>query len=160
MTPTSPASGSIPLTERVGYLTHKVGHLLLQAVEDRLRDLGLASRTYFVLAGLDRDQPISQQDLCRLLHIDPTTMVALADDLERGDFLLRSRNPKDRRRYDLRLTQKGRVALAAAHDAMATAEKEFFGPLSADELHDYEAFLRRLLEGRWPPRQPGSDMTR
>jgi MarR family transcriptional regulator, lower aerobic nicotinate degradation pathway regulator len=141
-----------PLTERVGYLTHKTGQLLLWSVEDRLRDLGLASRTYFVLAGLDnRDEPISQQDLCRLLSIDPTTMVALVDDLERSGFLVRSRNSRDRRRYDLLLTPRGATTLAAAHKAMAAAEKEFYAPLSAQELEEYQKYLRRLLDGRWPP---------
>jgi DNA-binding MarR family transcriptional regulator len=146
----------VMLTERVGYQSHKVGQLLLWAVEDRLRPLDLSSRTYFVLAGLDRDTPISQQDLSRLLSIDPTTMVALVDELERNGFAVRSRSQTDRRRYDLRLTPAGVSVLAAAHEAMATAEEEFFAPLGAAELDDYQAFLRRLLDGRWPPRATGN----
>ena len=32
------------------------------------------------------------------------------------------------------------------------AEREFFRPMSAAELDGYQVYLRRLLEGRWPPR--------
>src|SRR5512143_3459008 len=143
----------VPLTERTGFLANKVGLLLLHAVEARLARLGLTSRTYFVLAAVDRDKPSSQQDLSRLLGIDPTTIVALVDQLEQGGFVVRARNPSDRRRYDLHLTPSGATALASAHEAMVAAESEFFAPLTADELRAYHSFLRRLLRDRWPPRQ-------
>lgn len=124
--------------------------LLLQAVEQRLKELGLSSRPYFVLAGVDGAGPISQQDLSRLLSIDPTTMVALVDELERGGFVARSRNRNDRRRYDLTLTEAGSRTLAAAHAAMAAAEEEFFAPLTETQRARYHKYLELLLDGRWP----------
>ena len=140
----------IPLADRSGFLTNKAGMLLLQAVEQRLKELGLSSRPYFVLAGVDGAGPISQQDLSRLLSIDPTTMVALVDELERGGFVQRSRNPSDRRRFDLTLTESGKRTLEAAHTAMAAAEAEFFAPLSETQRGRYHKYLEMLLAGRWP----------
>jgi DNA-binding MarR family transcriptional regulator len=42
---------------------------------------------------------LSQQAIGERLRIDRTTMVALIDDLERGGYVKRERNPHDRRAY-------------------------------------------------------------
>jgi DNA-binding MarR family transcriptional regulator len=139
------------LTERTAFLAHKVGQLLLERVERRLEVLGLNSRSYFVLAAVDRDVPRSQQELSRLLTIDPTTIVALVDDLEAHGHVQRSRNLRDRRRYDLTLSDGGVRALAAAHEALATVEQDFFAPLTPKQRGDLHKSLERLIVGRWPP---------
>lgn len=149
----------VPLTARTSFLSQKAGNLVLQAVEKPLAELGLNARTYFLLAGIDayREQPLSQQELSRLLGIDPTTMVALVDELEKADYVLRNRNAHDRRRYDLHLTEAGGRALHDADKVMNEVEREFFSPLSAAELAEYHRLSQRLLDGRWPPLpgQPG-----
>lgn len=149
----------VPLTSRTAFLCQKAGNLVLQAVEKPLAELGLNARTYFLLAGIDayREQPLSQQELSRLLGIDPTTMVALVDELERVGYVVRARNAHDRRRYDLGLTESGGQALEEADAVMTSVEREFYAPLSAEELAQYHRLSQRLLEGRWPlPNQPGN----
>jgi DNA-binding MarR family transcriptional regulator len=141
---------AIPLADRTGFLAQKVGTLFLQAVGERLSELRLGNRPFFVLAGIAHGAPISQQDLSRALSIDPTTMVALVDELEQGGFVQRTRNPRDRRRYDLTLTDAGEKGLAAAQQAMDEVEEEFFSPLSDPERRRYHVYLEKLLEGRWP----------
>jgi MarR family transcriptional regulator, lower aerobic nicotinate degradation pathway regulator len=141
---------AIPLADRTGFLAQKVGTLFLQAVGERLGELGLGNRPFFVLAGVEQGAPISQQDLSRALSIDPTTMVALVDELEQGGFVQRTRNARDRRRYDVTLTAAGAKALAAAQQAMNEVEEEFFSPLSDAERRRYHVYLEKLLEGRWP----------
>jgi DNA-binding MarR family transcriptional regulator len=149
----------VPLTSRTSFLSQKTGNLLLQGVEKPLAELGLNARTYFLLAGIDayRGQPLSQQELSRLLGIDPTTMVALVDELERMGYVLRARNAHDRRRYDLGLTEAGERALDDADAVMTAVEREFFAPLTDEELGVYHRLSQRLLDGRWPPlpHQPG-----
>jgi MarR family transcriptional regulator, lower aerobic nicotinate degradation pathway regulator len=137
-----------PLAERTGLLAHKVGCLLLRAFEEGLAPLKLSARGYFVLAHIDRESPPSQQDLARRLIIDPTTMVALVDELERLGFVVRLRNPGDRRRYELHLTSAGSQALATADKAMDTIETEFFGSLSAQQQREFHDLLQQLLQGR------------
>jgi DNA-binding MarR family transcriptional regulator len=140
----------IPLADRTGFLAQKVGTLFLQAVGEQLGELGLGNRPFFVLAGIAHAAPISQQDLSRALSIDPTTMVALVDELEQGGFVQRTRNPRDRRRYDLTLTDAGAQSLASAQEAMDEVEEAFFSPLSDAERRRYHVYLEKLVEGRWP----------
>ena len=141
---------AIPLADRTGFLAQKVGTLFLHAVGEQLGKLGLGNRPFFVLAGIAHAAPISQQDLSRALSIDPTTMVGLVDELEQGGFVQRTRNPRDRRRYDLTLTDSGAQALAAAQEAMEEVEEAFFSPLSDAERRRYHVYLEKLVEGRWP----------
>src|SRR5918999_2443445 len=141
---------AMPLADRTGFLAQKVGTLFLQAVGEQLSVLGLGNRPFFVLAGVAHGAPISQQDLSRALSIDPTTMVALVDELEQGGFVQRTRNPRDRRRYDLTITGTGAQALAAAQQAMDDVEEEFFSPLTDAERRRYHVYLEKLVEGRWP----------
>jgi DNA-binding MarR family transcriptional regulator len=140
----------IQLTDRVGFLLQKAGTLFLQSVGEQLAAAGINTRQYMVLAGVESAAPVSQQDLSRLLGIDPTVMVALVDELERGSLVTRARDQRDRRRYALALTPDGERALARAHAAMTGAEQEFFAPLSEAQQQRLRASLKRLLAGRWP----------
>jgi DNA-binding MarR family transcriptional regulator len=142
---------AIPLIERTAILAHKVGQLLLARVEEGLEELGLSSRSYFVLSAVDCETPRSQQEMSQLLTIDPTAIGVVVDDLEARGLVKRARNRHDRRRYDLTLSEAGTSALAAAHEALATAEREFFEPLSGKQRAELHGLLQRLIAGRWPP---------
>ncbi|WP_242553844.1 MarR family transcriptional regulator, partial [Streptomyces beijiangensis] len=61
----------------------------------------MRSRYFFVLASLAGGPELSQQDLSRLLNLDPTTVVTVIDEMERNQHVERRRTPADRRRYNL-----------------------------------------------------------
>src|ERR1044072_6307953 len=106
---------AIPLTERTAFLAHKVGQLLLARVEAGMQELGLNSRSFFGLRPVDPEQPRSQQEISQMLTIDATTMGMVVDALEERGLVVRTRNKRDRRRYDLTLSESGSSTLAAAH---------------------------------------------
>jgi DNA-binding MarR family transcriptional regulator len=129
---------------------YKLGQLILQAAETRLAALGLTGRRYFVLAGAGQAGPVSQQDLARMLGIDPTTIVAIVDELEAEGFVRRERSTTDRRRYELHLTPSGKKALAEADDVIDEVEAEFFSPLAAAEFAQFQASAGRVVARYWP----------
>jgi DNA-binding MarR family transcriptional regulator len=141
---------SAQLTQRTGYLAHKVGHVIIGNVEESLEPLKISSRSYFVLDAVGQSSPPSQSDLARLLSIDPTTIVAIVDDLEQAGLIARRRNVADRRRYDLMLTAAGAETLAKAHEIADEIEAQFFAPLDRAQLDQLHQFLALLLAGRWP----------
>ena len=61
----------------------------------------------FALHELDRDVPLSQQDLAERLRLEKSSVSRLAADLERRGLLVRERDPDNRRLYRLRLTDEG-----------------------------------------------------
>jgi len=139
-----------PLAERPGYLLHKAALLLVEDVEQALATIGMRIRYFFVLASLAGGPELSQQDLSKLLNLDPTTVVTVIDEMERNEHVERRRNPADRRRYTLILTESGRAALATADRVATAAESAFFGPIDEAERGPLYGMLGRLLEGRWP----------
>ncbi|MFF5298086.1 MarR family winged helix-turn-helix transcriptional regulator [Streptomyces sp. NPDC013161] len=138
------------IAERPGYLLHKAGLVLVEDVEKALGAVGMRIRDFFVLAALAGGPELSQQDLSRLLNLDPTTVVTVIDEMERNAYVERRRNPADRRRYNLILTESGREALATADRVATEVESAFFGALSEDERGVLRKMLGTLMSGRWP----------
>jgi len=139
-----------PLATRPGFLFHKAALLLVEDVEQALSAIGMRTRYFFVLASLAGGPKLSQQDLSRLLNLDPATVVTVIDEMERNAHVERRRNPADRRRYDLFLTESGRAALAEAETVATKVESAFFDGLDDAERVALQGVLARIIEGRWP----------
>jgi DNA-binding MarR family transcriptional regulator len=139
-----------PLAEHPGFLLHKAALLLVEDVEGALESIGMRTRYYFVLACLAGGPRLSQQDLSRLLNLDPTTVVSVIDEMERNRHVERRRDPADRRRYHLYLTESGREALIEADRVAGETETGFFAALGDAETSALRDMLARMLAGRWP----------
>jgi DNA-binding MarR family transcriptional regulator len=70
----------------------------------------------FALHELDAGVPLSQRDLAERLRLEKSSVSRMVAEMERKEFLVRERDPNDRRQYRLRLTDRGR----AAHAGMAS----------------------------------------
>ncbi len=137
--------------ESPGLAMSKAGQRARDMVERALEFLGLRARHFGVLSTLDTEGPLSQQALSHHLQIDRTTMVAVADDLERLGLAERKTHPTDRRTYRLHLTRDGLSALKRARVAVREAEERLLLPLSEDERTQLHGLLMRLnapFEGR------------
>lgn len=143
------------LTSRTGFLIQKVAFLSINRFEEALATFGLSSRSYYVLSGIAQDgvpekRPPSQQELARLLTIDPTTIVAIVDELQKAGFVTRVRSATDRRRNELLLTEDGTAALKKANQLADEAETEFFAPLTPAQRVALHESLVLLIKDRWP----------
>src|SRR3954469_12662843 len=116
-----------------GYLLLKAGTHFHTVIDAALEALGLNGRQLLVLTFTSSEEHLSQQMLSVRLGLDPTIIVALVDELEDRGWLLRERDPDDRRRHRLRITPKGRKVHAAAVRAVTVAEREFLAPLDRSE---------------------------
>ncbi len=139
-----------PLADHTGVLLFKAGMLIQEEADLALQAAGFKLRDFLVLAALAGGAELSQQDLSQLINLDPTTVVALIDELERAGHVERRRNPADRRRYILRLTDEGRAALVEAEQVAEEAERAFFARLPAGSREQLHEMLGGLLAHRWP----------
>ncbi|MFF7632453.1 MarR family winged helix-turn-helix transcriptional regulator [Kitasatospora sp. NPDC008050] len=139
-----------PLADHTGVLLHKAGLLIEQEVDAALGAAGYRLRNFLVLAALSGEAELSQQDLSQVINLDPTTVVALIDDLERVGHVERRRNPADRRRYILGITEAGRAALAETQQVAEEAERAFFARLPEGGREQLHEVLSVLLVDRWP----------
>src|SRR5262245_37337964 len=142
------------------------GHLLraaFVAAQDYARDElpgDTQPREFGMLAILAGTGPLSQQQLGKLLDVNRTVMVHVADRLEAAGLLERRRNPADRRSYALQPTAEGLAWLARIAPAIKQAEAGFTAPLEEGGRERLNALLRRLLEGLGhEPPAPVADRT-
>jgi DNA-binding MarR family transcriptional regulator len=108
--------------------------------------VGMNLRNMVVLAYL-RDHPgIAQQTLTEALSMDSNTGVLVLNDLEDLDYAERRRDPTDRRRHLVDITDAGLEALERAEVAQGSIEDEILGGLSAGERAELRRLLLKALE--------------
>jgi DNA-binding MarR family transcriptional regulator len=129
------------LASRLAYLLKHAQERLAGLTGAAMAPFGVTGRECAVLIAIDSMPPISQQEVARRLGVDRTTMVALIDVLEGKGLVERRRDPDDRRKNVVALTEAGRVTLRRASRAGDEAERRFLAALSGDEA----AGLRRAL---------------
>src|SRR6516162_5608443 len=96
--------------------------------------VGMNLRNMVVLAYL-RDHPgVAQQTLTEDLSMDSNTGVLVLNDLEDLEFAERRRDPADRRRHLVDITDGGLEALERAEVAQGSIEDEILGVLSVGEV--------------------------
>src|SRR5919198_1380806 len=79
--------------------------------------LGMRLRQFIVVSYLAERSPSRQQDLCETLMLDANNGVILLNELEEAGWTNRRRDPEDRRRHVVELTEAGRDALERAREA-------------------------------------------
>jgi DNA-binding MarR family transcriptional regulator len=127
---TSP--GTVVMLLRLAKTVHK------RSTEDLL---GMKLRQMMLLSYLRAAAPAQQQQLCESLWLDPNNCVLLLNELEDLGYVERRRDPADRRRHVVELTDAGRSALERAEQAQESLGDELFAALSDEE----RATLRSLL---------------
>jgi DNA-binding MarR family transcriptional regulator len=121
-------------------LARTTGHRLGEA----LTALDMRTHEFAVLHHLEQAGPLSQQDLGAALRINPSNLVGLLDALEADGLIVRSRDPRDRRRHLVAVTDAGHKRLAQAKRAVAEAEQNLLAPLNAHEREQLHGLLKRL----------------
>jgi len=106
--------------------------------------LGMKMKSYATLSTL-RNGPIAQQQLCISMHLDPNNCVLLLNEMEAAGHVRRTRDPADRRRHIVEITDEGRLALARTDEALNTVEDQVLGPLSTEERETLRDLLGRAL---------------
>jgi DNA-binding MarR family transcriptional regulator len=132
------------LSRRVGFLlsmTKGGGEAICMRA---LEPLGLHVKQFGLLTVLATEGGLSQQRLGEWTRHDRSTMVTLIDSLEEGGWVLRERNPDDRRAYLLKLTPQGRRIQARAEKVMLAAEDEWLRSLNAREREQLLALLGKV----------------
>ena len=109
--------------------------------------LGMRLKEFVTLAHLREHSPIPQQDLSETLCIDPNNLVLLLNELESRGFAYRRRDPADRRRHLVEITDEGLVALQNAERGIESVEDDVLATLSSRERLELQGLLTKALEG-------------
>ena len=142
--PVEPAADAA-LVSSTGFLLARIGTESRRRWTRALADLGLRPSHYGVLMALAAIGTMSQQRLAEVVGIDPRNAVPVLDELEGRSLITRNRDPQDRRRHSLSLTDSGRRTMRRLKSVGEVAERELLAPLSDPERVQLNALLLKLL---------------
>lgn len=132
----------------LGFMAAKTTILSMES-QGILAEAGISLLQFRVLRALRRQaQTISE--LSPLLMVDPSTLVSVVDALERKGFAARGRDPHDRRRVPIRLTDQG-AKIAACHPSRGPfADQDnpllqSIGAMGPEQSHLLLTLLRELV---------------
>jgi DNA-binding MarR family transcriptional regulator len=138
--------GAIPgeLGVYPGYLLARLGEASRRRFHSALEPEGLHPRHFGVMTMVAAKPGICQQELHEKTAIDPSSMVAVIDELEAGGLAERRHHPQDRRVRTIFLTEVGERKLEHVRALAAELQREFFHALTADERRSLHALLLKL----------------
>jgi DNA-binding MarR family transcriptional regulator len=135
---TGTAPGTITLLTRLSKLVYR-------RTPEKL--LGMRLRQFVVLSFLSERDGVQQQELGETLCMDSNNLVLLLNELEKAGYAQRRRDPDDRRRHIVELTDGGRKALRRAEQGRESVEDEVLQALDVDERDTLRRLLAKALAG-------------
>jgi DNA-binding MarR family transcriptional regulator len=109
--------------------------------------LGMRMKEFVMLAHLREHNPVPQQELGEMLCIDANNLVLLLNELESRGFAYRRRDPTDRRRHLVEITEEGLAAFEKAELGIESVEDDVLESLTGRERIELQGLLVKALDG-------------
>jgi DNA-binding MarR family transcriptional regulator len=133
-----------PLASAPGFLLSWNGRRIAAMFAEALEPLELRPPHFGVMTLIASHPGSTQQELVRASLIDPSSMVAIVDELEEAGLAERRRHPADRRKHAVHLTSAGRAKLTRARRVAGRVYEQIFAPLDDGEREELRVLLRKL----------------
>ena len=115
----------------------------LMAEEQWAVDAGFRPPCLGALDVIGRHQPVSQREISDHLGLDASDVVGVLDILEAAHMVQRQRDPRDRRRHAVVLTEQGEAAARRFAALRARATERALADLDDDERRQLVDLLNR-----------------
>jgi DNA-binding MarR family transcriptional regulator len=131
-------------------LAHEMRRHLVELFADEtwMAEKGFRPPCAGVLRAISEAGPLSQREISDLIGLDPSDLVGAIDILEKAGLVERQRDPDDRRRHAVRVTEEGARAAGRVRELMTQAEDEALARLSDDERARLGVLLQKALGDR------------
>ena len=124
----------------LGYAVSRRFHQVLEPLE-------LEPGEFALLRAVAANEGEAQNALAERLHISPSWMVAIVDELEKRELLARKPHARDRRVRNLHLTAAGKKLLKQAEQRAQRFDQQVADPLSQPEILELLELLDRVAAG-------------
>jgi DNA-binding MarR family transcriptional regulator len=140
-------------TDRPGIAKHwpmllmiKLGRITMHRFTEALEPFGIRPRHVAALIELRDHGQLTQQALCGQLHLDPTNLVAILNELEQRGYATRRRDPEDRRRHLVEVSKRGIAVIEKVSAVMDGVEDELLDGFEPAEREQLEGLLTSMWE--------------
>lgn len=131
------------LEERFADALHGTARIWRQAIDRRLKNLGMSQASWMTIAVASKARaPLSQSELADRLGVEGATMVAMVDRLAKAGFVIRQPCQNDRRINRVVLTEEGNRLVETVKTEAAAVRKELLATIDPEKL----AVATELLE--------------
>jgi DNA-binding MarR family transcriptional regulator len=127
-------------------LLHRLAKKITRSVPEE--QLGMRLRQFWVLSFLSDRDGVPQHELGEVFMLDANNVVLLLNDLETAGWVERRRDPSDRRRHVVYMTDDGRTAFARSERARDAAESEVLAALAPEERDTLRRLLLKALDAK------------
>src|SRR3954449_2319258 len=124
----------------------KLGRITMHRFTEALEPFGIRPRHVAALIELRDRGELTQQSLCSQLHLDPTNLVAILNELEQRGYATRRRDPADRRRHIVEVSKKGIAVIDKVTEVMDGVEDELLDGFSAAERERFASLLAAVWD--------------
>jgi DNA-binding MarR family transcriptional regulator len=124
-------------------LIHDVARMTRVRFDQRARSKGMTRAQWVILARLERQPGLSQNEMAAILEVEPISVGRLIDRLEARGLVERRADPSDRRVRRLHLLPAAKPILDEITDQRDLLSTEILEGIGQDERSQLvEAFLR------------------
>ncbi|HET7465066.1 MAG TPA: MarR family transcriptional regulator [Candidatus Dormibacteraeota bacterium] len=134
---------SIPRTGLMS-LVNQVSKAMNRRASEEL--LGMRLKQFLALSYIQDHPNVTQQELESALLVDANAVVLLLNDLETAGFVVRRRDPADRRRHLVEVTRAGKAAWERADKARTALAEEMLAGFTQAERETLRSLLQRVLD--------------
>lgn len=133
------------INERFSYALHTTARVWRQALDRRMKDLGVSQSGWMAIAlAAKSSRPQSQIELANAVGIEGPSMVAILDKLSKDGLITREPSPTDRRVKLVMLTEAGMELHSRIKSNATTFRKEFLREVDPKKLQQATELLEQL----------------
>ena len=131
-----------------GFLITKIHQITNRIFNQMLKDYGieeLNSGQGRILFALWQEDNIPIRALSIKTQLTKSSLTTMLDRLESAGYLKRERDENDRRQFIVKLSEKSKNLQIKYVDVSKKMTELFYGTLTEEEIDQFEAYLRRIL---------------
>jgi DNA-binding MarR family transcriptional regulator len=128
----------------IGYLVRRANRLIMDIIEPGLARKDLTFLQYMILKLLREGKIANPKDICGHFRSDSGALTKVIDQLAERDLVQRVRRDRDRRKVELRLTERGRALVDSILPSVVESLNLALVEFSAQEARQLTQLLTRL----------------
>ncbi|MGZ4333388.1 MAG: MarR family winged helix-turn-helix transcriptional regulator [Gaiellaceae bacterium] len=136
-----------PPFRTAAFMLSSLGYVISRRFHEAIGPLELEPGEFALLRAVAAHEGEAQNALAERLHISPSSMVAIVDDLERRELLERRPHARDRRVRNLHLTAAGKKLERQAERRAQQFDRHITEPLTETEVQQLFELLQRVAAG-------------